>query len=144
MSSQTNRAVWPELNWPDWHDTGDTLHRWTQVVGKVRLALSPLVNHWWQVALYVTSRGLTTSPIPYGALTFTVTFDFIDHVLLIETSEGASDRLALEPMSVAAFYAEFTARLRRLGIAVKFWTMPCEIADAVAFQDDHAHAAYDP
>ena len=143
MSSQTSEDAWPELNWPDWHDTGDTLHRWTQVVGKVRMALSPMVNHWWQVPLYVTSRGLTTSPIPYGGLTFDVTFDFIDHVLLIETSVGARERIALGPMSVAAFYAEFMTRLHRLGIDVRFWTMPCEIPDAVPFQDDHGHAAYD-
>jgi len=135
--------AWPELDWSQWHETGDTLHRWTQVVGKVRLALSPMVNHWWQVALYLTSRGLTTSPIPYRALTFDVTFDFIDHALLIETSTGARERIALAPMSVAAFYAEFMRRLTRLGIEVRFWPMPCEIPDAIAFHDDHGHAAYD-
>jgi uncharacterized protein DUF5996 len=134
---------WPELNWPDWQETGDTLHRWTQVVGKVRMALTPMMNHWWQVALYVNSRGLTTSPIPYGALSFDITFDFIDHALRIETSGGACESFPLEPMSVAAFYDEVFARLRRLGIEVHVWTMPCEIADAVAFEDDHAHAAYD-
>lgn len=135
--------AWPELNWPDWHETGDTLHRWTQIVGKVRMALTPMVNHWWQVTLYVTSRGLTTSPIPYGARTFDVTFDFVDHALRIERSDGAGERFALAPMSVAAFYAEFMDRLRRLGIDVHIWTMPCEIADAVRFEKDHSHAAYD-
>jgi len=134
---------WPELNWPDWHDTGDTLHRWTQVVGKVRMALAPMMNHWWQVALYVNSRGLATSPIPYGALSFDIGFDFIDHALRIETSAGTRESFPLAPMSVAAFYDEVFARLRRLGIEVHVWTMPCEIADAVAFEDDHAHAAYD-
>ena len=143
MRSQTRDEVWPELNWSDWHDTGDTLHRWSQVVGKVRLALTPMMNHWWQVALYVTSRGLTTSPIPYHTLTFDVTFDFIDHALLIETSNGESVRFALRPMSVADFYSEFVAHLRGLGIDVHIWTMPCEIADAVSFQKDHEHAAYD-
>jgi len=142
-TSQTPEDAWPELNWPDWQDTGDTLHRWTQVVGKVRMALSPMVNHWWQVALYVTSRGLTTSPAPYGAGSFDVTFDFIDHVLLIETSNGARERFALTAMSVAAFHSEFFASLRRLGIDVHIWTMPSEILDAVPFQEDYSHASYD-
>jgi Family of unknown function (DUF5996) len=143
MIAQSSAAAWPELNWPDWRDTGETLHRWTQVIGKVRMALAPMVNHWWQVALYVNSRGLTTSPVPHGAQSFDITFDFIDHALRIETSGGASESFPLAPMSVAAFYDEVFARLRRLGIEVHVWTMPCEIADAVAFEDDHAHAAYD-
>ena len=143
MISQTSEDAWPDLNWPDWQDTGDTLHRWTQIVGKVRMALAPMMNHWWQVALYVNSRGLTTSPIPCGALSFDMTFDFIDHALLIDTSHGARECFPLKPMSVAAFYAEIFARLRRLGIDVRVWTMPCEIADAVLFQEDHAHCAYD-
>jgi Family of unknown function (DUF5996) len=143
MSSQTRHEVWPELNWSDWHDTGDTLHRWSQVVGKLRLALTPMMNHWWQVPLYVTSRGLSTSPIPYQELTFDVTFDFIDHALLIETSNGQSVRFALRPMSVAAFYSEFVTHLHDLGIDVHIWTMPCEIPGAVPFQKDHEHAAYD-
>jgi hypothetical protein len=143
MPSTPSNALWPELNWQDWHETGDTLHRWTQIVGKVRMALAPMANHWWNVALYVTSRGLTTSPIPYRGGMFEVTFDFIDHVLLIETSSGARQRISLKPMSVAAFYAEFTAHLRGLGIDAHVWTMPCEIADAVRFEDDHSHAAYD-
>ena len=142
MTSQNATQRWPELNWTEWRDTAETLHRWTQMVGKVRLALAPMVNHWWQIALYVTSRGLTTSPIPYGDFTFDITFDFVDHALLIETSTGARQRIALEPMTVAAFYAAFMDRLQRLGIDVHIWTMPCEIADAVPFQDDHDHAAY--
>jgi hypothetical protein len=144
MSTQARDQAWPELNWPDWHDTGDTLHRWTQIVGKVRLALAPMMNHWWQVVLYVSSRGLTTSPIPYEGLTFDVTFDFIDHALRIETSDGSSETFALQPMSVAAFYSEFMACLRRLGIEVEIWTVPCEIPETVPFQEDHEHAAYDP
>jgi len=142
-TSQTPEDAWPELNWPDWQDTGDTLHRWIQIVGKVRMALSPMVNHWWQVALYVNSRGLTTSPIPYGAGSFDVTFDFIGHILLIETSNGARERFALTAMSVAAFHSEFFASLRRLGIDVHIWTMPSEILDAVPFQEDYSHASYD-
>jgi hypothetical protein len=138
----TNDA-WPELSWPDWQNTASTLHLWTQIVGKVRLAQSPMINHWWQVALYVNSRGLTTSPIPCGALSFEVTFDFIDHVLRIETSHGAREHIALRPMSVAEFHAEFFARLRGLGIDVHIWTMPNEILDAIPFDQDRSHAAYD-
>lgn len=143
MSSETFEGAWPQLNWPDWQETGDTLHRWTQIVGKVRMARTPMMNHWWQVALYMTSRGLTTSPIPYGALSFDVTFDFIDHAVVIETSQGATEVLKLKPMSVAEFYDKFFAHLHRLGIAVHVWTMPCEIPDAVPFEEDHTHAAYD-
>src|SRR6266436_2381260 len=103
LTSQTTTDAWPDLSWPDWQDTGDTLHRFTQIVGKVRMALAPMMNHWWQVALYVNARGLTTSPIPYGARSFEITFDFIDHALRIETSDGAGECFALAPMSVAAF-----------------------------------------
>jgi hypothetical protein len=143
LTSPTSNDAWPELPWPGWQDTADTLHLWTQIVGKARMALSPLINHWWQVALYVTSRGLTTSPIPYGASSFDVTFDFIDHVLRIETGRGVREHVPLEPMSVAEFHREFFACLRRLGIDVHIWTMPCEIADAIPFDQDHVHAAYD-
>jgi len=144
LTSPTTKGAWPELNWPDWQDTGETLHRWTQIVGKVRMALSPMMNHWWQVVLYVNARGLTTSAIPYGGLTFDIAFDFIDHVLVIETSDGAREHFALKPMSVAAFYSKFFACLDRLGIRAHIWTMPCEISDAVPFQEDQSHAAYDP
>ena len=143
MSSQPFEAAWPPLNWSDWRDTGETLHRWTQIVGKVRMACTPMTNHWWQVALYVTSRGLTTSPIPYGALSFDVTFDFIDHALVIETSQGAREVFQLKAMSVADFYDKFFAHLRRLGVDADIWTMPCEIPDAVPFEEDNDHAAYD-
>jgi uncharacterized protein DUF5996 len=143
MASPTANA-WPELNWADWQATADTLHLWTQIVGKVRLRLTPIVNHWWGVVLYVNSRGLTTSAIPYGRRTFDVSFDFIDHVLRIDTSDGGHEQFALAPMPVAAFYAEFFARLRRLGIDVHIWPMPVEIPDAIPFTDDRSHAAYDP
>src|ERR1700704_257185 len=99
-------ASWPALQLSEWSDTCETLHRWTQVVGKVRMALAPLVNHWWNVTLYVTSRGLTTSPIAYCSRSFEIVFDFLDHQLIIETSDGAREQLALRPMSVAAFHAE--------------------------------------
>jgi len=143
MRPQPTSPQWPELNWQDWHATGDTLHRWMQVVGKVQLALSPLVNHWWNVAFHVTARGLTTLPIPYRTGAFEMAFDFVDHALLIESSAGGRERIALQPMSVAAFYAEVMARLKRLDIDVHIWTMPCEIADAVRFEDDYEHASYD-
>ena len=138
-----NLNVWPELRLDAWHDTYATLHMWTQVVGKVRLAVSPRVNHWWEVPLYVDARGLTTSAIPYGDGIFEVRFDFIDHKLIIETSWGASKTLAIEPRSVAEFYAEFMSALRSLGIEVKIWTMPCEVPNPVRFESDTQHASYD-
>jgi len=136
-------AAWPSLPLSQWQDTYATLHRWTQVIGKVRLAQAPLVNHWWQVPLYVTARGLTTSPMPYGTLSFEIDFDFIDHRLLIATSDGRTASLALAPRSVAQFYREVMALLQSLGLPVRIWTMPVEIPDAVPFEQDEAHAAYD-
>jgi hypothetical protein len=116
---------------------------WTQVVGKIRLALTPWVNHSWHVALYVTARGLTTSPIPYGDGEFQIDFDFIDHVLWVRTSGGHYRQVMLSPMSVAEFYAVLMAALGELGISARIRTMPCEIVDAVPFDQDRAHAAYD-
>ncbi len=138
-----NQGSWPELPLEAWQDTYATLHMWTQVVGKVRLALSPLVNHWWEVPLYVSARGLTTSAIPYGDGIFEVQFDFIEHRLIIQTSWGASKMMTLEPRSVAEFYAEFMSALRSLGIEVKIWTMPCEVPNPVRFESDTQHASYD-
>jgi len=134
---------WPELPLSAWQDTYATLHMWTQIVGKVRLALSPRVNHWWEVALYVSARGLTTSAIPYGDEIFEVEFDFIEHKLIIQTSWGASKTMALEPRSVADFYAEFMAALRSVGIEVKIWTLPQEVPNPVRFERDTQHASYD-
>jgi hypothetical protein len=135
--------VWPSLPLAEWQDTCATLQLWMQVVGKIRLAQAPLVNHWWQVPLYVTARGLTTSPMPFGTLSLQIDFDFIDHRLLIATSEGKRVYLALEPRPVAEFYRELMAQLKALGISVKIWTMPVEIPDAIPFEQDHAHSAYD-
>ena len=137
-------SPWPDIPLNQWVDTCETLHRWTQIVGKVRMALTPLINHWWNVTLYVTARGLTTSPIPYGTRTFEITFDFIDHQLRIETDQGAVEHIGLKAMSVANFYAMFMERLRRLDIEAHIWTMPSEIADAVPFEQDRSHAQYDP
>jgi hypothetical protein len=117
---------------------------WTQIVGKVRLALSPRVNHWWEVPLYVNARGLTTSSIPYGDAIFEIQFDFIEHQLVIQTSWGSSKTLALKPQSVADFYAEFIAALRTLGIETKIWPMPVEVPNPIRFDKDTQHASYSP
>ncbi|MGB6841997.1 MAG: DUF5996 family protein [Candidatus Sulfotelmatobacter sp.] len=144
LPDSLNQDSWPELPLEAWQDTYATLHMWTQIVGKVRLALSPRVNHWWEVALYVNARGLTTSAIPYNGGNFEVQFDFVDHKLIIQTSWGASETFALKAESVADFYAEFTSALRSLGIEVKIWPMPCEVPNPVRFTSDTQHASYDP
>jgi hypothetical protein len=135
---------WPALPLEAWEPTRATLHMWTQVVGKVRLALSPYVNHWWQVPLYVGASGLTTSPIPCSGGTFEILFDFIAHDLLIQKSDGTAKTLRLAPKSVAEFYADVMATLHSMDIAVKIWTMPVEIPDPIPFEQDRTHAAYDP
>jgi Family of unknown function (DUF5996) len=134
---------WPELPFAEWAETCATLQLWTQVVGKIRLAHASLINHWWQAPLYVTSRGLTTSVIPYGSRGFQLDFDFIDHALIIQTTDGATEKVALTPRSVADFYAEVMGRLRALSLETRIWTMPVEIPDAVPFDQDHVHASYD-
>jgi Family of unknown function (DUF5996) len=139
-----NPETWPSLPFAEWRDTCATLHMWTQIIGKIRLAQAPLVNHWWQVPLYVTSRGLTTSPIPFDKRIFAIGFDFIDHRLRIETSDGKTDGFALRPIAVADFYAEATQRLRALGIDSHIWSTPVEIPDPIPFEQDRTHAAYDP
>jgi hypothetical protein len=141
---QSSPDVWPDLPLSDWADTCATLHLWTQVVGKIRLAHAPLVNHWWQVPLYVTCRGLTTSPIPYGDTSFQIDFDFIDHTLKLQTSRDEVETIALGPRTVADFYTEVMGRLRGLGLETRIWTMPVEIPDAIPFQYDRTHASYDP
>jgi hypothetical protein len=135
---------WPALPLEAWEPTRATLHMWTQIVGKVRLALSPYMNHWWQVPLYVTARGLTTSPIPYDGETFEIVFDFIEHNLRIEKNDGTVQTLRLAPRSVAEFYADVMAALRSMDIAVKIWTMPVEIPHPIPFDNDRTHASYDP
>lgn len=135
---------WPPLAYEDWADTAATLHMWTQVVGKVRMALTPPVNHWWHVPLYVSARGLTTSPMPAGGRTLEIAFDFIAHRLEVTCSDGACEYLALEPKSVAAFYRELMAALGRLGVRPQIWTVPCEVENPIPFEADEAHAAYDP
>jgi len=139
----SQQAAWPELPTASWRDTYATLHRWTQIVGKIRLTLSPWLNHSWHVALYVTGRGLSTSPIPYAARNFEIEFDFIDHVLRISVSDGATRQFALAGHSVASFYARIMALLAELGIHVAIDEMPNELADPVRFSLDTAHASYD-
>jgi Family of unknown function (DUF5996) len=134
---------WPSLPFADWRETCDTLHLWTQIVGKVRRALTPLVNHWWNVTFYVTARGLATSPIPCGVRTFGVVFDFIEHRLIVQSSDGRVETLALEPMTVADFYQAFVRLLGRLDIAVHIWTVPSEIENAIPSEQDRKHAHYD-
>jgi hypothetical protein len=135
---------WPRLPLEEWKDTCATLHLWTQVVGKIRLAKAPMINHWWQVPLYVTCRGLTTSPIPDGERSFQIDFDFVDHRLWIHASDGRAESLALAPRPVADFYNEVMGKLRALGLEVRIWTLPVEIPDPIPFEEDREHAAYDP
>jgi Family of unknown function (DUF5996) len=135
--------MWPALPYEAWKDTYTTLHLWTQIVGKIRLAQTPWINHSWHVTLYVTPRGLTTSPIPYGEREFQIDFDFIDHALLIQTSDGETRRLALGPRSVAEFYDALMAALAEAGIHVRIYGRPNEVANPIPFREDRAHAAYD-
>jgi hypothetical protein len=137
-------AIWPELEYGAWNETRATLHLWTQVAGKIRLALTPWLNHSWHVPLYVTSRGLTTSLIPHPSGAFEINFDFIEHALDIVVSVGTSRRIRLEPRAVAEFYAEVMAALAELAIPTAVNEQPCEITGAIPFSRDHAHAAYDP
>ena len=143
--SERKAERWPQLTLDEWAPTQTTLHRWTQMVGKTRLALAPMQNHWWQVVMYVTDRGLTTSPIPYDdGRTFDVSFDFTGHKLIARTSAGDTRLLPLVAQSVADFYAEYMSMLRSLGIEVKIMPVPVELADTMPFAEDRAHASYDP
>jgi len=137
-------ACWPALPLGSWQDTYATLHMYTQIVGKIRMRLTPLVNHWWNVPLYVTARGLTTSCIPYGDRSFELQFDFVRHQLILETTDDLVKTLALEPRAVADFYNECFAMLRSADISVRIWPMPVEIPDPVRFDQDRQHSSYDP
>jgi len=135
---------WPELPLEEWVDTYQTLHMWSQIVGKIRLGLAPLQNHWWNAALYVNARGLTTSAIPYDHNSFELQFDFLNHELQIKTSRGEERAVPLAPKSVAAFYRETLAGLRSAGIDVKIDPKPQEVANPILFDQDETHASYDP
>ncbi|MFB2894550.1 DUF5996 family protein [Aerosakkonemataceae cyanobacterium BLCC-F50] len=142
-TSNLDSEVWVSLPIADWQDTNETLHLWTQIIGKIRLALAPKVNHWWHSTLYVTPRGLTTSAIPYKTSTFQITFDFLNHQLAILTSDGMIKTIALMPRSVADFYQAVMSVLLDIGIDVHIWTMPQEVSDPIPFEQDTQHAAYD-
>ncbi len=144
IKNGAHNESWPRLPLAEWQDTYATLHMWTQIVGKVRLAQAPMVNHWWQVPLYVTTRGLTSSPIPYESDSFEISFDFLDQQLRVQTSNDTIRTLALKPRSVADFYHEFMQTLHDLGLEVKIWTMPVEVQDPIPFDKDHEHRSYVP
>ena len=135
---------WPDLTLPRWQDTRDTLHLWTQVVGKVRLALSPMINHWWQVPLYVSARGLTTSLMHAGDRGLEIEFDFVDHALDLRTTDGARRQVPLEPRSVASFYHATMTGLADIGVHVTVFPRPSEIVEAIPFGEDQLHRSYDP
>jgi len=134
---------WPALAYADWQDSCDTLHLWTQVVGKVKLALNPLANHWWGIVLTVSARGLTTGPMPYRGRALQIDFDFCSHQLVLHTSDAREQRIKLAPMPTADFYAAVMAGLRALDVEVAIWTMPVEIEGAIPFEQDRVHASYD-
>ncbi|WP_225867589.1 DUF5996 family protein [Cyanobium sp. NIES-981] len=145
MTPHSPQAAWPPgLPYADWQDTCRTLHLWTQIVGKIRMALTPAINHWWHATLYVTPRGLTTGTIPCAARTLEIRFDFLEHQLRLEASDGASRSIQLAPRSVADFHRAVMAAMNELGIEVSIWTMPQELADPIPFELDELHAAYDP
>ena len=143
-NSGASSQVWPELNYADWKETCATLHMWTQIVGKIRLKLTPWINHSWHVTLYLTARGLTTSPIPHGTDTFDIRFDFIDHQLRILKSDGAQKSIELKPRSVADFYKAVMTALDELKLPVKIDMLPNEIPDPIPFDRDDKHRSYDP
>jgi hypothetical protein len=144
MTNRSRPEDWPSLDYAAWKDTYATLHMWTQVVGKLRLARTPWVNHSWHVTLYVSSRGLTTSPIPYDGRTFQVDFNFIDHQLVIAATDGKSETIPLRAQAVADFYAAVMAGLQRLRLPVEINTTPNEVVDAIPFEQDRTHESYDP
>ena len=140
--ANASRSDWPELPLSDWRATYATLHMWSQIVGKTRLALAPMENHWWQVALYVTDRGLTTSPMPCGDRSIEVQFDFISHQLRIQTSDGAERLLPLESMTVADFFARYMNVLHELKVDAPIYPSPVEVPIAIRFAQDRQHAIY--
>ena len=143
VPAASQAQAWPSLPLEAWSDTCATLHLWTQIVGKIRLAKSPWINHSWHVTLYVTARGLTTSPIPYGMRTFQIDFDFIDHQVVVQSSDGGVAGLPLQPQSVAAFYRRLMEEMAKLDLQVDIDKRPNEVADPIRFDQDEAHRAYD-
>jgi hypothetical protein len=144
IHTASQQDIWPSLPWETWQDTCNTLHLWTQIIGKIRLKLTPKINHCWEVPLYVTARGLTTSPIPYQSSIFQIDFDFLAHEMQIIKDNGEIRSIKLRPISVAEFYRETISALNSLGIEVNIWTTPVEIPDRTPFELDTKHHAYDP
>jgi hypothetical protein len=143
LTAAPRPETWPALSLGAWSETYATLHLWTQIVGKVRLSQTPWLNHSWHVTLYLTTRGLTTSPVPYGSRTFEIDFDFVDHQLTVQASDGRAIRMALEPQSVAAFYANLMEGLSKLDLDVKIHPKPNEVPEPIRFDQDETHRAYD-
>lgn len=143
-SASSRDLTWPSLPLSAWSETLDTLHLWTQIVGKIKLELTPFLNEWWNVALFVMPRGLTTGPIPFADLVFAIDFDFVDHALTIHTSDGTSRTMPLIPRSVAAFYHELMAMVQSMGIVVTINTLPVELVNPIRFEIDDNHDSYDP
>jgi Family of unknown function (DUF5996) len=143
-ATPANTDAWPSLPLEAWRETSETLHLWMQIVGKIRLSRTPWVNHGWNVTLYVTARGLTTSPIAYETRTFQLDFDFIDHELRIQSSDGRAGTVPLRPQSVASFYRELWQQLGRLDLNIRIHPMPNEVADPIRFDRDEQHRSYDP
>lgn len=142
-TKKINRTSWPQLPYSTWQDTLETVHLWTQIVGKIKLQQNSFLNHWWEVALYITPHGLTTGRIPYNTIAFEIAFDFIFHKLTILTSEGKEKIIELEPMRVADFYKKFMQALKQLGIQTKINTLPSEISHPIPFEKDFIHASYE-
>jgi hypothetical protein len=144
MDDSHDTRAWPELTLSEWEDTRDTLHMWTQVVGKIRMRLTPMINHWWQVALYVSARGLTTSLMHTGGRGLEIEFDFVEHVLDLRTTDGARRRVPLGPQSVASFYRATMAALDELEVRIAIYPRPSEVVEAIPFDEDEVHRSYDP
>jgi hypothetical protein len=143
VATPSDPAAWPSLPLDAWRETYATLHLWTQIVGKIRLTQSPWVNHSWHVTLYVTARGLTTSSIPYGGRAFQIDFDFLDHQLTVQSSDGSQARLVLEPQSVATFYSRLMKQMKKLDLQVSIHKKPNEVTEAIPFDDDDKPRGYD-
>jgi hypothetical protein len=144
IKAEMKLTAWPALPWDEWADAANTLHMWTQIVGKTRLALTPLQNHWWNVPLYVTARGLGTSAMAYGDDVLDIEFDFVSHMLHLRLGSGADKTMKLRSRTVADFYREYRECLDALGVAVKIDPMPCEVANPIRFDLDTEHKSYDP
>jgi hypothetical protein len=139
-----SKDTWPSLPQEAWSDTCATLQLWMQIIGKIRMALTPAINHCWNVTLYPTARGLTTSPMFSGSRALQIDFDFLDHVVLFETNDGAGRKIPLAPMTVAIFYSHVMSALDALQTPVRIWPAPCEIPNGILFKEDHTHQSYDP